>query len=82
MTSLVRFTLCAILVAGSQAVVTLAEGPPRGALHVPPVPPNIQVPAGHSVFLAGHAIGTQNFICLATNDRMEWRFTGRKPPCF
>jgi hypothetical protein len=30
----------------------------------PPVPTNIQVPAGNTAFLEGHAIGTQNYICL------------------
>ena len=30
----------------------------------PPVPSNIQVPAGSKVFLVGHAVGTQDYICL------------------
>src|SRR5215510_57546 len=30
----------------------------------PPVPANIEVPAGNTAFLAGHAVGTQNYICL------------------
>jgi len=30
----------------------------------PPVPSNIQVPAGNTAFLAGHAVGTQDYICL------------------
>jgi hypothetical protein len=30
----------------------------------PPVPSNIQVPAGNKAFLKGHALGTQNYICL------------------
>jgi hypothetical protein len=30
----------------------------------PPVPSNIQVPAGNKVFLKGFAVGTQNYICL------------------
>jgi hypothetical protein len=30
----------------------------------PPVPANIQVPAGNNAFLVGHAVGTQNYICL------------------
>ena len=29
----------------------------------PPVPANIQVPAGNTAFLLGHAVGTQNYIC-------------------
>jgi hypothetical protein len=30
----------------------------------PPVPPDIQVPADAKAFLLGHAIGTQNYVCL------------------
>jgi Protein of unknown function (DUF3455) len=30
----------------------------------PPVPSNIQVPAGNKAFLEGHAVGTQDYICV------------------
>jgi uncharacterized protein DUF3455 len=30
----------------------------------PPVPPNIEVPAGNTAFLVGHATGTQNYVCV------------------
>jgi hypothetical protein len=30
----------------------------------PAVPENLEVPEGHNVFLTGHAIGTQNYMCL------------------
>src|SRR5216110_557147 len=30
----------------------------------PPVPANIQLPLGNTAFLVGHAVGTQNYICL------------------
>lgn len=30
----------------------------------PPVPDNIQVPAGNKLFLVGHAVGTQNYVCV------------------
>jgi len=30
----------------------------------PPVPANIEVPAGNKAFLLGQAVGTQNYICL------------------
>ena len=36
----------------------------HGQITVPPVPPNIEVPAGNQVFLKGHGVGTQNYICL------------------
>ena len=45
---------------------------------------HLQVPAGHSLFFAGHAIGTQNFICLSTKNKQdaEWRFTGPQATLF
>ncbi|HEX6035751.1 MAG TPA: DUF3455 domain-containing protein, partial [Anaerolineales bacterium] len=30
----------------------------------PPMPPDLEVPAGNKLFLVGHAIGTQNYVCL------------------
>ena len=47
-------------------VFTVSLPRPAQAQHitVPPVPGNIQVPAGAKVFLEGHAVGTQNYICL------------------
>jgi hypothetical protein len=45
---------------------TVSPPPPAHADPVtpPPVPANIQVPAGNKAFLEGHAVGTQNYICL------------------
>jgi len=34
----------------------------------PPVPDNIQVPAGSIAFLEGHGVGTQNYVCLPSGD--------------
>ena len=42
----------------------------------PPVPDLIQVPAGHRVFLAGHALGTQNYICLPSGVGFAWTLFG------
>ena len=56
----------------SVGVLTLAVGfvvslpQPAHADHVikpPPVPTDIQVEAGNEVFLVGHAVGTQNYVC-------------------
>ena len=77
-----------LTLAGFIAIVVLA---PRNAAaettsppdnDVPAVPANIQVPAGHSVYFKGHAIGTQNFICLATSAGIAWRFTGPQATLF
>jgi hypothetical protein len=38
----------------------------------PPVPASIQVPAGNTAFLVGHAAGTQNYACLPTDNGIVW----------
>ncbi len=50
------------------AAFTVSLPQPAHARHItpPPVPPEIQVPAGNAVFLEGHGVGAQNYICLPT----------------
>lgn len=49
----------------------------------PAVPANLEVPAGHSVFLVGHAIGTQNYICLPSDKGVAaWRFLAPQATLF
>jgi hypothetical protein len=52
---------------------TVALPQPAHADHVtpPPVPSKIEVPAGNTAFLEGHAVGTQNYICLPSG----WTFS-------
>jgi hypothetical protein len=42
----------------------MTAGASQATITPPPVPANIQVPAGNKAFLAGHAVGTQNYVCL------------------
>ena len=62
-----RFSIASILLA---AVVVLAFTiPSAGTAYAddttpPAVPTNIQVPAGNKLFLVGHAVGTQNYVCV------------------
>jgi uncharacterized protein DUF3455 len=54
-------------VAGAAAVAFMAALPQAafaGKVTPPEMPANIRVPAGHHAFLKGHAIGTQNYVCL------------------
>ena len=37
------------------------------------MPDDITVPAGNKVFLVGHAVGTQNYVCLPSGD--DFKFT-------
>jgi len=43
--------------------VSLPQSADARQIAPPPVPPDLQVPAGHKAFLVGHAIGTQNYVC-------------------
>ena len=53
------------------------------ALDVPPVPANLQVPAGNTLFLGARAAGTQNYVCLPTAKRtVGWRFIGPQATLF
>jgi hypothetical protein len=48
----------------------------------PPVPPNLQVPAGNKAFREGHAVGTQNYICLPSDSSVAWTFFGPQATLF
>jgi Protein of unknown function (DUF3455) len=48
----------------------------------PPVPPNLEVPPGDKVFLKGHAVGTQNYICLPSDSGFAWTFFGPQATLF
>jgi Protein of unknown function (DUF3455) len=50
--------------------------------HADPVPNNIQVPAGNTAFLEGHAVGTQNYICLPSGAGFAWTFFGPQATLF
>jgi hypothetical protein len=48
----------------------------------PHVPSNLEVPAGNRLFLAGHAIGTQNYICAPSASGPKWLFIGPQATIF
>jgi lipid-A-disaccharide synthase-like uncharacterized protein len=64
--------------------LTVALLPPLAAADLvpPPVPPNLQVPAGHQAFLEGHAVGTQNYICLPSAANVAWTLVGPQATLF
>jgi Protein of unknown function (DUF3455) len=39
----------------------------------PPVPSDIQVPPGNKAFLVGHAVGTQNYVCLPSDTGVQFK---------
>src|SRR5881628_3674457 len=60
--------LLTLLVATSASAETSRTAPAKQAakartIVVPPVPEKLQVEAGNRVFLEGHGVGTQNYVC-------------------
>jgi hypothetical protein len=62
----------------SAAVSTLAIAcsallsQPAQAVTPPTVPASIQVPAGNTAYRLGHAVGTQNYACVPTDNGVVW----------
>lgn len=76
-----RLITCAVALA---VAFTASPQPLAHADHVtpPPVPSNIQVPAGNKAFLEGHAVGTQNYICLPSESGFAWTLFGPQATLF
>jgi len=47
--------------------VSLPQSAHADRVTPPPVPANIQVPSENTAYLVGHALGTQNYICLPSS---------------
>ena len=62
-TSRILLTACATALAVAFAVA-LPQPAYADDVTPPPVPANIEVPAGNEAFLVGHGVGTQNYVCL------------------
>lgn len=45
----------------------------------PTTPAAITPPAGNSLFLAGHGVGTQGYVCLPTSTGASWTVNGARP---
>jgi len=56
--------------------VSLSQRAHADQVTLPPVPANIQVPAGNTAFLEGHGVGTQNYICLPCSNPMTCPASG------
>jgi hypothetical protein len=74
MTAFFRTVTAAGLLALAFDSAALAQFAPDRSVPVPPVPPNLQVPAGNLAFLKGEAAGTQNYICLPSATGFSWTF--------
>lgn len=75
-TSLRTLRFAALLAVAASLPAAADRGP--GCPTPPPVPANLEVPAGHRPYLAVHATGTQNYVCLpgASSTGLVWTFYG------
>ncbi len=80
-TLLSRACTAAAIVLGLNASVAMAQ-PSPAEIDVPAVPHALKVPAGHDPYLVGHAIGTQNYVCLPTATGAAWRFIAPQATLF
>ena len=67
------------------ALASLSHAAYAGHVVPPDVPADIQVQEGFSPFLAGHAVGTQNYICAASATSptgFGWLFIGPQATVF
>ena len=71
MTTLFRYLAVASVAA---ATLQCSAAWAADSLTTPPVPTNIQVPAGNTLYLKGQAQGTQNYICLPSASGFSWTF--------
>lgn len=74
------------IIAAAALAAALGTSPARAEsatrIAVPPVPLNLEVPAGQELFLAGYAEGTQNYVCLPAAAGVAWRFLGPQATLF
>jgi hypothetical protein len=76
-----------LLIACAAALAVAVTGSlpqPAHADHVTPpaVPTNLQVPTGHKAFFVGHAVGTQQYVCLPSGSGFAWTLFGPQATLF
>jgi hypothetical protein len=66
---------------GLAAIGCAAPADVEAGPRAPALPP-ILIPDGASPFLRTHAVGTQNYVCVATGAGLAWRFAGPQATLF
>lgn len=75
-TDAIRILLAALLLLLAWATATRAASQ---KVTSPATPATITPPAGNSVFLVGHAVGTQGYVCLTANAGPSWTANSSRP---
>jgi hypothetical protein len=76
-----RWTML-LLTLASACLAILPPGLSARDRRLPRVPSELTVPAGHRLFLLGHATGTQQYICLPTSSGVAWTLFGPQATLF
>ena len=63
-------------------VAALGCAAPVSAAPADPALPATLVPEGATPYLRTHAVGTQNYVCVATGSGLAWRFAGPQATLF
>jgi hypothetical protein len=71
-----------VIVLGLGASMAMTESGVQSGIRVPDVPTDIEVPMGYAAYFKGHAIGTQNYICLPTLSGFAWTFVAPEATLF
>jgi hypothetical protein len=74
---IVALTTAAVIGTSTQSRAARSEPPSQAAgaaaIAVPPLPPDLEaVPPPHRVAFVGHAVGTQNYVCLPSGAGLAW----------
>lgn len=73
------------IVFGLSSSIAIADSGQGSVGRVPPMPTNIEVPVGFSLFFKAHAVGTQNYICLpsaTSTTGVAWTFIAPEATLF
>ena len=76
------FRNCVLSLSSSLAIAVGALPASAQTVATPPVPMEIQVPAGNTAFLKASATGTQNYVCLPSDSGLAWKFQGPQATLF
>lgn len=82
LSGLVRFCVAPAAALTLAASPAAAQAQLSARVRAPQVPVNLEVPDGHEVYEKGHAVGTQNYICLLTATGMAWTFLAPEATLF
>lgn len=79
-----RRTLAALILFGCLGWTSsaMAQPWPTARTEVPPVPSNLAVPPGNTLFFHGYAVGTQNYSCLPEGTGVAWKPLGPQATLF